>query len=90
MRYVTGIDEHGREIDVRDPLATRLRRIWESAGSAPDLLVDGLLRVTAVFGNDLPRNESFRAAPIGHLTSLFQRGALETVRDLTHGRRPSD
>jgi fructuronate reductase len=90
MRYVTGIDEHGREIDVRDPLATRLRRIWESAGGAPDLLVDGLLRVTAVFGDDLPRNESFRAALIGHLTSLFQRGALETVRDLTHGRRPSD
>jgi len=90
MRYVAGVDEHGREIDVRDPLASRLRRISESAGGAPGQLVDGLLRVTEVFGDDLPRNESFRTALISHLTSLFQRGALETVRDLAYGRRPSD
>jgi fructuronate reductase len=90
MRYVTGIDEQGREIDVRDPLATRLRRISESAGGTAGQLVDGLLRVTEIFGDDLPRNESFRAALISHLASLFQRGALETVRDLAYGRRPSD
>ena len=27
MRYVTGIDEHGKPIDVRDPLSARLRAI---------------------------------------------------------------
>jgi fructuronate reductase len=90
MRYVTGVDEQGREIDVRDPLATRLRKIADAAGSASGQLVDGLLRVTEVFGDDLSRNQSFRALLISHLTSLFQRGALETVRDLACGRHPSN
>jgi fructuronate reductase len=90
MRYVAGVDEQGREIDVRDPLATRLRRIADAAGSAAGHLVDGLLRVTEVFGDDLSRNQSFRALLISHLTSLFQRGALETVRDLACGRHPSN
>lgn len=82
MRYVTGVDEHGRAIDVKDPLAPRLRAISDSAGRAPAQLVDRLLGVTEVFGNDLPRSETFRAGLIGHLASLFQRGALETVRNL--------
>ena len=83
MRYVTGVDEQGCEIEVRDPLATRLRRIADSAGEAPGQLVDALLRVTEVFGDDLPRNESFRTALISYLASLFRRGSLETVRALT-------
>lgn len=83
MRYVAGIDERGREIDVRDPLAARLRSISSTAGDMPEQVVDGLLRVTEVFGDDLPRNDSFRAALTSHLTSLRQRGALQTVRDLT-------
>ncbi len=85
MRYATGVDEQGREIDVSDPLAKRLRRIADAAGGVPAQLVDGLLRVTEVFGDDLPRNESFRTALISHLTSLLQRGALETARDLAYG-----
>ena len=89
MRYATGVDEQGREIDVRDPLAARLRTISESAGGAPDQIVDRLLQLTEVFGDDLPRNQSFRAALISHLTSLFQRGALETVRNLACGRHAS-
>jgi fructuronate reductase len=90
MRYATGVDEQGREIDVSDPLATRLRRIADAAGGAPEQLVDGLLRVTEVFGDDLPRNRSFRAVLTSHLTSLFQRGALATVRDLARERHPSN
>jgi fructuronate reductase len=90
MRYVTGVDERGREIDVRDPLTTRLRRICESAEGAPAHLVDGLLHVTEIFGDDLPRNEPFRALLIRLLTSLFQRGALETVRDLASGMRETE
>ena len=42
MRYVTGIDEKGAPIDVRDPMAARLRkiadkaaRIGRSAGARP-------------------------------------------------------
>jgi fructuronate reductase len=83
MRYVTGVDELGQPIDVRDPLATSLRRISDSAAGAQQL-VDGLLGVADVFGDDLPRNESFRNVLTTHVSSLFQKGALETVRQTVH------
>jgi fructuronate reductase len=86
MRYVAGIDERGGEIDVRDPLAPRLRKISESTAGAPVQLVDGLLQVTEIFGDDLPRNQSFRALLVSQFTSLLERGALETVRDIARGR----
>ena len=35
MRYVTGIDEKGGAIEVRDPLAERLRKIADGAGAMP-------------------------------------------------------
>jgi fructuronate reductase len=80
MRYVTGVDELGRKIDVRDPLAPRLRQIAESAECSPARLVDGLLRVAEMFGDDLPRSNGFRVALVSHLASLFDRGAIETAR----------
>jgi fructuronate reductase len=85
MRYVTGVDDRGRQIDVRDPLAKRLRAISDQAGGVAANLVSGLLEVREVFGEDLRQNEVFRAVLAGHLSSLFEKGALETVRDF--GRR---
>jgi fructuronate reductase len=85
MRYVTGVDEGGNKIDVRDPLAARLRSISKSSEGRPDRLVDGLLGVAEVFGEDLPHHESFRAELVGHLAMLLRRGALETVRSVNHG-----
>jgi fructuronate reductase len=85
MRYVTGVDERGDLIDVRDPLAARLQSISKSSEGRPDRLVDGLLGVAEVFGEDLPRHEGFRAELLGHLTMLLRRGALETVRFVNHG-----
>lgn len=85
MRYMTGVDEKGFRIDVRDPLAARLRSIAETGGGSPAAIVDGMLGVAEVFGADLPRNEMFRAELVGHLQSLFRRGAIETVRNLVHG-----
>ncbi len=82
MRYVTGIDEQGREIEVKDPLAGKLRGIAELAGASPEHLVDGLLAVVEIFGTDLPRSQVFRAELTGHLKSLYQDGALGTVRNL--------
>jgi fructuronate reductase len=80
MRYVSGRDELGREIDVKDPLARRLRQIATAAQDSPAQLADGLLNVTEVFGDDLPRHAAFRAEIVRHLASLFRCGALETVR----------
>lgn len=85
MRYVTGRDERGREIDVRDPLLPRLRQITQGLEDVPQQerparLADGLLAMTEVFGDDLPRNGTFRAAVAGHLASLYRHGARETAK----------
>ena len=85
MRYVTGVDEKGSRIDVRDPLASRLRTITDSAGGSPAAIVDGLLGVAEIFGDDLPRSDAFRAELIGHLSSLLHRGAIETTRRVCAG-----
>lgn len=80
MRYVAGQDEHGREIDVRDPLAPRLRAIAESSGRNPELLAAGLLRVVEVFGNDLAQSEPFRTEITDQLKSLFLHGAIAAAQ----------
>jgi fructuronate reductase len=80
MRYVTGIDEEGNDIEVKDPMATRLMAIAANAGDDPEALCDGLMEVTEIFGRDLPGNGNLRAAVIEHLVSLFDSGSAETVR----------
>jgi fructuronate reductase len=85
MRYVTGRDEHGRDIDVKDPLAAQLRAIADAAGNNPDRLAAGMLGVKEVFGDDLAANQRLRAVLASHLASLYAKGALATVRDISGG-----
>jgi fructuronate reductase len=80
MRYVTGIDEKGQPIEVKDPLAARFKTVADQAGRDAGKLADGLLAMGEVFGTDLPANAQFRAAVTTHLRSLIDRGAIETVR----------
>ena len=82
MRYVTGIDEQGQPIDVKDPHAARLRQIADGAGRDAEKLASGLLSVQEVFGSDLPANPAFTGPVINHLKSLLEVGAAETVRRL--------
>jgi fructuronate reductase len=79
MRYVTGIDEKGGAIDVKDPLAPRLRAIADAAGGDAEKLADGLLGVQEIFGTDLPRNATFRSEVTKHLASLLADGSAATV-----------
>ncbi|WP_245454252.1 mannitol dehydrogenase family protein [Aquabacter cavernae] len=79
MRYVTGRDEQGSPIDVRDPLAARLRAAAEGAGDDAARRATALLEVREVFGADLPGDPRFVAAVTGHLTALQSRGAAATV-----------
>ena len=82
MRYVTGLDEKGGAIEVRDPLAERLRKIADGAGRDPDKLASGLLLVGEIFGDDLPKEQMFRTTVSAHLASLFTIGAAATVKQL--------
>ena len=52
MRYVGGVDEDGQAIDVRDPMADRLRAVSDSADT-PEGKVEALLGVRDVFPADL-------------------------------------
>jgi fructuronate reductase len=79
MRYVTGRDERGAAIDVRDPLAGRLAAIAREHGPGPEALAEAYLAVREVFGDDLPRAPVFAAAVKRALASLCEHGARATV-----------
>lgn len=79
MRYVTGTDERGQAIDVRDPLAARLRTIAGNAGLNAARLAPMLLEVREVFGDDLAADPRFRAAVTDALSRVIERGARGAV-----------
>ncbi|KRR15331.1 mannitol dehydrogenase [Bradyrhizobium jicamae] len=79
MRYVTGTDEQGRAIDVRDPLAAKLKAIAESTGPVADRLASALLEVEQIFGT-LGADPRMRGAVTAALEKLFKVGAREAVR----------
>ena len=83
MRYVTGVDENGRAIDVRDPLAARLRTLADNAGPSPQRLAAALLSVEAIFGRDLPPDARFLSAVTRALERLYGVGAKRTVAELS-------
>ena len=74
MRFVTGRDEHGSAIDVRDPMAAELARIAAEAGPVPQRLAPALLAIGAVFG-ELGRDDRVRTAVTHALTRLYAVGA---------------
>jgi fructuronate reductase len=82
MRYVTGIDEKSQPIEVRDPLAARLRAIADEAGPVAARLAPALFAVREIFGSDLPADPRFTAAVEAALDKLFMLGARTTVERL--------
>jgi len=82
MRYVTGTDEKGDAIDVRDPLAAELKRRADAAGRNPEALSTSLLGIEAIFGTDLPGEERFTKPVAAHLAALFDKGAKATAAHL--------
>jgi fructuronate reductase len=85
MRYVTGTDEKGQPIDVRDPIATQLRAVAEAAGPSPDRLAPALLATEAVFGSDLPQQPRLVRSVTTALDGLFRTGAARSVAALHTG-----
>lgn len=79
MRYVTGTDERGGAIDVRDPLALRLRSISDAAGPTAARLAPALAGVSEIFGGDLAGDPRFMGPVEAALDNLFRLGAKATV-----------
>ena len=75
MRYVGGTDEKGAAIDVRDPLAERLKALSDGAAT-PEAKVAALLGVREVFPAALAEDAAFRVA----VTDAFRRLAADGAR----------
>jgi fructuronate reductase len=79
MRYVTGVDERGRPIDVRDPLSARLKIIADREGLDAARLAPALAGVREIFGDDLAADPRFLmtvTAALDRLIRLGSRGAV--------------
>src|ERR1043165_3406336 len=74
MRYVSGIDEQGQPIDVRDPLSARLRAIADQAGLSAERLAPALLDVREIFSAELATDARFRRAVTDALARAAARG----------------
>jgi fructuronate reductase len=79
MRYVTGSDEKGQPIDVRDPLAGELADIAGKAGPVAEHLAPVLLDVRPIFG-EFGNDPRLRSAVTRALAQLYELGARHAVR----------
>lgn len=78
MAYVGGVDERGRPIDVKDPLAARLKALSD-AGGTPAARVAALLGVAEVFPRALAEDAGFRADLTAAAETLAAGGARAAV-----------
>jgi fructuronate reductase len=81
LRYVGGTDERGRPIDVRDPLAGRLRALSDAAPD-PAGKVAALLGVGEVFPPALAADPAFRAGLEMAYGALAARGARAAAAEV--------
>ena len=81
MRYVGGVDEGGKTIDVRDPFSAEFARIGATTRGAPEALCEQLFKLKSIFGDDLPADAHFTHCVRQHLLSLFARGVRVTLAD---------
>ena len=83
MRYALGRDEHGRSIDVQDPLATRFADIATRTHDDADETARCFLQIRSVFGDDLVGEPRFTSIVAEHLANLMRHGATITVAKFT-------
>ncbi len=78
MRFVAGVDEAGRPIDVQDPMAADLTALARMAGPDPVSLVQAMLGVGAIFG-DMGRDPRVRDAVVPALARLTAQGVRRAL-----------
>ena len=83
MRYVSGTDDAGNDIDIRDPLADKIHNLVNN--SSNDSRVEALLTLREIFGRDLPANPQFVQAIEGAWQTLVQQGARQALLTALNG-----
>lgn len=82
IRYVSGVDEQGNAIDVRDPQTEKLKELARLDKDHPEVVVARFLRNRDVFTPELADNSDFVAAVTQAYQSLIEQGARVTVKTL--------
>lgn len=77
LRYVSGTDERGNAIDVRDPLSDKIRTAVEASSDADR--VNALVALSEVFGDALAQNAVFVEAVNQAYQRIVRRGARQAV-----------
>ena len=77
IRYVSGTDERGDAIDVRDPLSDKIQSLVKASSKVER--VNALLTLSEVFGQDLPHNSVFVDAVNEAYQRLTRYGARQAV-----------
>lgn len=78
MRYVGAVDEKGAAIDVRDPMAERLKSLCDAADTKVRK-VQALLSVSEVFPTSLQNNSNFVAQVTAAYEGLVALGASKMI-----------
>lgn len=81
MRYVGGVDEQGKSIEISDPLKDVIAEVVQNSPEG-ESRITALLTLTAVFGEDLPKNPVFVAAVTQHYLSLVAKGVKGTLQEM--------
>ncbi|WP_454878558.1 mannitol dehydrogenase family protein [Serratia inhibens] len=82
MRYVGGLDEQGRPIEISDPLREPIADLVSNSREGPER-VRALLQLDTVFGRDLPDSSPFVSAVTDAYMALLQHGARASVAGLS-------
>jgi mannitol-1-phosphate/altronate dehydrogenase len=77
IRYVSGTDERGDAIDVRDPLSDKIRTLVAASSDAER--VNALLGLSEIFGHDLAQNSIFVEAISQAYQRIARHGARQAV-----------
>ncbi|KUQ81916.1 hypothetical protein AWI28_20905 [Enterobacter genomosp. O] len=77
IRYVSGTDERGNAIDVRDPLSEKISAIVDASSDAGR--VNAILGLNEVFGHDLAQNGTFVDAVSQAYQRIARHGARQAV-----------
>ncbi|WP_145542819.1 mannitol dehydrogenase family protein [Yersinia frederiksenii] len=81
MRYVSGVDDSGQPIDIRDPMVDSFKKCVANSEDGV-ARVQSLLALKALFGESLPQQQTFVQAVTEAYLSLQQLGAKESVKRL--------